>query len=150
MRPNASVPGDIINLDGEVVGTHAGIIKYTVGQRKGIGVQASEPMFVLNINANNNTITIGPREALRQSKFYIDDVNWLDDMSFDKLIGSTKNILVKTRYQRAPVLADVNPLANKKALVTLFNEEEGISPGQACVFYCREKRRVLGGGWITK
>ena len=71
-------------------------------------------------------------------------------MSFDKLIGSTKNILVKTRYQRAPVLADVNPLANKKALVTLFKVEEGISPGQACVFYCREKKRVLGGGWITK
>ena len=96
-------------------------------------------MFVLNINANKNTITIGPREALRQAKFYIDDVNWLDDESFDKLIGSTKNILVKTRYQRAPVLADVRPLPNKKALVTLFDEEEGISPGQACVFYCKEK-----------
>ena len=150
LRPNASVPGDIINLDGEIIGTHEGIIKYTVGQRKGIGIQASVPMFVLNINANKNTITIGPREALRQAKFYIDDVNWLDDESFDELIGSTKNILVKTRYQRAPVLADVSPLPNKKALVTLFDEEEGISPGQACVFYCKEKKRVLGGGWITK
>ena len=137
-------------MDGEIIGTHEGIIKYTVGQRKGIGIQASVPMFVLNINANKNTITIGPREALRQAKFYIDDVNWLDDESFDKLIGSTKNILVKTRYQRAPVLADVSPLPNKKALVTLFDEEEGISPGQACVFYCKEQKRVLGGGWITK
>ena len=71
-------------------------------------------------------------------------------MSYDELIGSTRNILVKTRYQRTPVLANVSPLPNKKALVTLFNEEEGISPGQACVFYCEEKKRILGGGWITK
>ena len=150
LRPNASIPGDIINLDGDVVGTHEGIIKYTVGQRKGIGIQASEPMFVLNICANTNIITIGPREALRQAKFYIDNVNWLDETSFDDLIGSTKNVLVKTRYQRTPTMADVSPLPNKRALVTLFNEEEGISPGQACVFYCGEKIRVLGGGWITK
>jgi tRNA-specific 2-thiouridylase len=107
-------------------------------------------MFVLDICANTNTITIGPREALRQAKFYIDDVNWLDDTSFDELIGSTKNVLVKTRYQRKPTMADVSPLPNKRALVTLFNEEEGISPGQACVFYCAKKTRILGGGWITK
>ena len=150
LRPNASVPGDIINLDGDVIGTHEGIIKYTVGQRKGLGVQSSEPMFVLNINANKNSITIGPREALRQSKFYINDVNWLDDITFEELIGSTKNVLVKTRYQRTPVMAKISPLPSKKALVTLFDEEEGISPGQACVFYCKEKTRVLGGGWITK
>ena len=150
LRPNASVPGDIINLEGDVIGTHEGIIKYTVGQRKGLGVQTSEPMFVLNINANTNSITVGPREALRQAKFHINDVNWLDDMAFEKLIGSTKKVLVKTRYQRTHVMADVTPLPNKKALVTLSNEEEGISPGQACVFYCKEKTRVLGGGWITK
>ena len=150
LRPNASVPGNILNLNGDVVGTHDGIIKYTVGQRKGIGIQASEPVFVLDICANTNTITIGPREALRQAKFYIDDVNWLDDTSFDELIGSAKNVLVKTRYQRSPTMADVSPLPNTRALVTLFNEEEGISPGQACVFYCGEKTRVLGGGWITK
>ena len=150
LRPNASVPGDIINLEGDVIGTHEGIIKYTVGQRKGLGVQTSEPMFVLSINANTNSITVGPREALRQAKFHINDVNWLDDMAFEKLIGSTKKVLVKTRYQRTPVMADVTPLPNKKALVTLSNEEEGISPGQACVFYCKEKTRVLGGGWITK
>ena len=137
-------------MDGNVIGTHEGIIKYTVGQRKGLGVQASEPLFVLNINANTNAITVGPRKALRQSKFYINDVNWLDDMTFEELIGSTKNVLVKTRYQRTPVIADVSPLPNKRALVTLFDEEEGISPGQACVFYCKEKIRVLGGGWITK
>ena len=100
-------------------------------------------MFVLNINANKNTITIGPREALRQAKFYIDDVNWLDDKSFDELIGSTKNILVKTRYQRAPVLADVRPLPNKKALVTLFDEEEGISPGRL-VFFIAKKKTSFG------
>ncbi len=150
LRPNASVPGEIINLDGEVIGTHEGIIKYTVGQRKGLGVQKSEPMFVLDINANTNAITIGPREALRQAKFYINDVNWLDDISFEELIGSTKNILVKTRYQRTAVMANVSPLPNNKALVTLFNKEEGISPGQACVFYCEERTRILGGGWITK
>ena len=69
LRPNASVPGDIINLDGEIIGTHEGIIKYTVGQRRGIGIQASVPMFVLNINANKNTITIGPREALGKRNF---------------------------------------------------------------------------------
>ena len=150
LRPNSAIPGDIISLDGKVIGTHEGIIKYTVGQRKGLGIQASKPMFVLNINANNNTITVGPREALRQSKFYINDVNWLDDMTFEELIGSRKNVLVKTRYQRTPVIAEVSPLPNKKALVTLFNEEEGISPGQACVFYCKVKIRVLGGGWIIK
>ena len=150
LRPNASVPGDIISLEGDVIGTHEGIIKYTVGQRKGLGVHTSEPMFVLNINANTNSITVGPREALRQAKFHINEVNWLDDMAFEKLIGSTKKVLVKTRYQRTPVMADVTPLPNKKALVTLSNGEEGISPGQACVFYCKEKTRVLGGGWITK
>ena len=150
LRPSASVEGDIINMDGDVIGTHEGIIKYTVGQRKGLGVQASEPLFVLHIDANKNSITVGPREALRQAKFYINDVNWLDDMTFEELIGSTKNVLVKTRYQRAPVMAEISPLPSKKALVTLFNEEEGISPGQACVFYCKENTQVLGGGWITK
>ncbi|MFL2800716.1 MAG: tRNA 2-thiouridine(34) synthase MnmA [Paracoccaceae bacterium] len=150
LRPNSSIPGDIISLDGKVIGSHEGIIKYTVGQRKGLGIQASEPMFVLNINANTNSITVGPREALRQAKFYINDVNWLYERTFEELIGSTKNVLVKTRYQRTPAIADVSPLPNKRALVTLFNEEEGISPGQACVFYCKENIRVLGGGWITK
>ena len=149
-RIDLTSPGEIFDTEGNKVGDHNGIHKFTVGQRKGIGIQASEPMFVLDICANTNTITIGPREALRQAKFYIDNVNWLDDSSFDDLIGSTKNVLVKTRYQRTPTMADVSPLPNKRALVTLFNEEEGISPGQACVFYCGEKIRVLGGGWITK
>ena len=134
------------NLE-ETLSAPTGIIKYTVGQRKGLC--SPEPMFVLNINAYTNSIIVGPREALRQAEFHINDVNWLDDMAFDKLIGSTKKVLVKTRYQRTPVMADVTPLPNKKALVTLYNEEEPISPGQACVFYCKEKTRVLGGGWIT-
>ena len=129
-------------MEGDVIGTHEGIIKYTVGQRKGLGIQTSKPMFCIKHKCQYKLHNCWPKGGLlRQAKFNINDVNWLDDIAFEKLIGSPKKVLVKTRYQRTPVMADITPLPNKKALVTLSNEEEEY-PLAKHVFFIAKKKHV--------
>ena len=145
LKPNAAGPGDIVDLAGRIVGRHDGVLHFTVGQRKGLGLSGNqEPLFVVALDAANARVVVGPREALLTRDVLLRDVNWLSPASgpFD--------CSVKVRSMRPPVPARVTPLAGRAALVELLTPEESVAPGQACVFYQREGTRVLGGGWIAR
>lgn len=149
LRPNTAKPGAILNDKDIVIGEHKGIINYTVGQRKGIGLNSDIPLFVTKINANKNTITVGPRESLKQKELFLKDINWLGEDCFYPTLKACHELKVKTRYQRPLSPARVFPISEKKARVVILIEEDSISPGQACVFYSNDSPRILGGGWIT-
>jgi tRNA-uridine 2-sulfurtransferase len=143
LRPGAADPGEIVDLSGNILGTHPGIIHFTVGQRKGLGLSGNEdPIFVVGLDAPNKRVIVGPREALRVRDITLSHVNWLAPFEGD--------CRVKVRSTRAPVPARVTALAGGAARVELPSGEEGVAPGQACVFYAEDGPRVLGGGWITK
>jgi tRNA-specific 2-thiouridylase len=145
LKPDAAKAGDIVNLAGEVIGRHDGVIHFTVGQRKGLGLSGNEePLFVIALDAANARIVAGPRSALATRGVSLRDVNWLVDARepFD--------CAVKVRSIRPAVAARVTPLEGRAASVELLSPEESIAPGQACVFYERDGTRVLGGGWIAK
>ena len=143
LRPNAAVPGDIVDLGGRVLGQHDGVINFTVGQRKGLGLSGNgEPLFVIRLDAARARVVVGPREALRVRMILLREVNWLTPVS-----GSL-GCAVKVRSTRAPVPADVAP-AEEGAVVEIADCEVAVAPGQACVFYERNGTRVLGGGWIN-
>jgi tRNA-uridine 2-sulfurtransferase len=142
LKPGAAEPGEIVDLSGHVLGSHPGIIHFTVGQRKGLGLAGeAEPLFVLSLDARSRRVTVGPREALRTKSVQLTDVNWLAE--------APRDCLAKVRSTRAPVPARVTVIAPRTAEVELVSGEEGVAPGQACVFY-QEGGRVLGGGWIAK
>jgi len=141
LRPDATRSGEIVDQAGTVLGQHDGIIHFTVGQRKGLGLSGNqEPLFVLKLDAAQARVIVGPRAALASHTIHLSDVNWLteNDAPFD--------CAVKVRSMRPPVEARVTPLADDRAHVELKTAEEAIAPGQACVFY--DGSRVLGGGWI--
>ena len=141
LRPDAARPGEIVDMNGAVVGRHDGITNFTVGQRKGLGLSGNEePLFVLKLDAVNARVVIGPRAALGSSVIELRDVNWLGTHA------APFEARVKVRSMRPPVAATVTPLPNGAARVELALPEEAIAPGQACVFY--DDSRVLGGGWI--
>ncbi len=138
--------GDILYADGNVIGKHNGIINYTIGQRKGIGIAHKEPLYVVDINALENKIIVGNREALFIKKIYLRDLNLLSEV--EKYNG---NLFIKVRSTGRLIKAKVN-LNKTEAEVHLKEDEIGISPGQACVFYSKNEvgDKVLGGGWIMK
>ncbi len=141
LRPDASRPGEIVDLQGTVLGRHEGITHFTVGQRKGLGLSGNgEPLFVLKLDAANARVLVGPRAALAATSIILRDVNWLAD-------AAPMDCQVKVRSMRPPVPARVIPLEGGGARVELAVPEDAIAPGQACVFY--DGLRVLGGGWIT-
>lgn len=140
--PEAERPGDIVTLEGEVVGQHDGIVGYTVGQRKGLGGGWAEPMFVVEIRPQTNEVVIGPQAALKRRTFTIKELNWLADTAPDG-----QEVFVKVRAQHEPVLATLKELGNDRLEVTFFAPEAQISPGQAAVFYTKDDL-LLGGGWI--
>jgi tRNA-specific 2-thiouridylase len=142
LRPEAGEPGDIVDQDGKVLARHDGIVNFTIGQRKGLGLSGNaEPLFVLKVDAATRRVTVGPREALKTSRILLKDVNWLADPA------EAAHCVVKVRSMRAAVPARVTATA-AGAEVELMEPEEGVAPGQACVFYLES--RVLGGGWITR
>ena len=144
MKPDAARPGDIVDMTGKVLGRHDGIVNFTVGQRKGLGLSGNEePLFVLKLDPVNARVVVGPRTALGSSCITLRDVNWLgpQDAPFEAR--------VKVRSMRPPVAATVTPLAGGAARVELAAPEDAIAPGQACVFYEMDGSRVLGGGWIA-
>tara|TARA_B100000686_G_scaffold351992_1_gene452435 strand:- start:97 stop:1245 length:1149 start_codon:yes stop_codon:yes gene_type:complete len=145
-RPESFKQGDILDIKGNVVGKHEGIINFTIGQRKGIKIAHSEPLYVVSINAVENKVVVGNRDALHIKKIYLKDINLLDDIEKNK-----NNIFIKVRSTGRLIEADIN-LNKTEAEVNLKENEAGISPGQACVFYSKDKigDKVLGGGWITK
>jgi len=145
-RPETFQKGDILDKEGNVVGRHDGIINFTIGQRKGIGIAHKEPLYVININAKKNEVIVGNREALAIKRIFVKDINLLS--KFEDYNG---NLFIKVRSTGRLIKAKVN-LNNTSAEVNLEELENGISPGQACVFYSKSKfgDKVLGGGWIVR
>ena len=151
LRPEAHDPGDIVHLDGRVLGQHDGIIHYTIGQRRGIGVATGEPIYVVKIDAKTRQVTVGPREALATRRIELRDVNWLGNGGLDDIPERGLELYVRVRSTRPPRDA-VLTVEQGSVFVTLVDGEDGISPGQACVFYHdgEPRTRVLGGGWIKR
>ena len=144
LRPDAMRPGEIVDQTGTVVGQHDGIIHFTVGQRKGLGLSGNdEPLFVLKLDAARARVVVGPRSALGSRVIHLSNVNWLTD------VEDTIACAVKVRSMRPPVTAKVERLPDGTARVELQAAEDAIAPGQACVFYETDGTRVLGGGWIA-
>jgi tRNA-specific 2-thiouridylase len=153
LKPNAMEPGDIVDLDGNLLGAHQGIAHFTVGQRKGLGIASGHPLYVVKLDAATRRVVVGPREALRMDRITLRDVNWIGDGSLDRAIGKGIDkgleIFVRVRSTRAPQPAWLRGVAGHYE-VELVAGEEGVSPGQACVFYdaASSQARVLGGGFI--
>ena len=145
-RPKSFKQGDIFDTDGNLIGKHEGIINYTIGQRKGIGIAHKEPLYVADINAPENKIIVGNRETLSIKKIYLKDLNLLSDIE-----EYNDNLFIKVRSTGRLIKATVR-FNQTEAEVNLEENETGISPGQACVFYSKNKfgDKVLGGGWIMK
>ncbi|MFL5238840.1 MAG: tRNA 2-thiouridine(34) synthase MnmA [Rhizomicrobium sp.] len=140
----SSAPGEIVDLNGNVLGMHRGIVHFTVGQRKGLGLSGnSEPLFVLHIDAPRRRVIVGPREALRVRSIRLKEVNWLASVS------EPLDCIVKVRSTRPSIEARVTPGPDGGAVVELPVGEEAVAPGQACVFYETGGSRILGGGWIA-
>ena len=151
LQPNAVSDGDILHIDGRVLGRHDGIINYTIGQRRGIGVATGEPIYVVHLDADNARVIVGPKEALDTRRLYLRDVNWLGDCALEDLPESGLELLVKVRSTRPPMEAVLYPPdENGQIAVDLLGGEAGIAPGQACVFYEDEtiETRVFGGAFI--
>ncbi|RYH04683.1 MAG: tRNA 2-thiouridine(34) synthase MnmA [Alphaproteobacteria bacterium] len=152
MHPEALEKGEIVHLDGRVLGTHDGIVNYTVGQRKGLGIAAGEPLYVIKLEHKTGRVIVGPREALMTKTVRLRDVNWLGGQALASLAaGNGMPIEVKVRSTRPPQSGAVH-MDGGEVFVTLFAGEYGISPGQACVFYADESdtTEVLGGGFIAE
>jgi tRNA-specific 2-thiouridylase len=149
LRPEAVHPGEIVHVDGRVLGRHPGIIHYTVGQRRGLGLSVGEPLYVVRLDADTRRVVVGSREALRMDRIVLRDVNWIGDGALSSVIGEGIEMFVRVRSTRAPQPAWLR--AGKEGFeVELVAGEEGVSPGQACVFYDAPsgQARVLGGGFI--
>ena len=147
LRPGAIEPGDIVDQSGRVLGPHDGVINFTVGQRKGLGLGHHESLFVIRIDAEKRHVVVGPREALATRRIFLRDMNWLDGAA---LGGSPRSVLARVRSTREPVRAEIVATA-EGAEVELLAHEEGVAPGQACVLYdAADASRMLGGGWIVK
>jgi tRNA-specific 2-thiouridylase len=148
LRPNAIEPGDIVNLDGRTIGRHQGIVHFTVGQRRGLGIASAAPLYVVRLDAATRQVVVGPRDALRMDRIALRDVNWIGDGALDEIRGGLE-IFVRVRSTRAPQPAWLRA-TERGYEVELVAGEEGVSPGQACVFYDAPsgQARVLGGGFI--
>lgn len=149
LRPGAAEPGDIVHVDGRVLGRHSGIINYTIGQRRGLGIAAAEPLYVVKLDAVRQEVVVGPRDALRARTVALRDVNWLGDAPFKTAVAGGLEVLARIR-STGPLQPATVTIDNDAVLVELAHGEEGVSPGQACVFYAADGggERLLGGGWI--
>lgn len=145
VRPEAEKPGNIVHIDGRIIGAHNGIVNYTVGQRKGLGIGGgisdnNEPLYVVGLKPTENEVLVGPKTALARDLIIISECNWLDDFAGP--------VQVKLRSVSKPYDATLSHNNDGTSLITLNDAQYGISPGQAAVVY--NGNRVIGGGWITK
>ena len=149
MKPDAMAPGEIVDLNGRAIGRHDGIAHFTVGQRRGLGIASSAPLYVVRLEAAARRVVVGPREALRMHRIVLRDVNWIGGGALERTLGDGLPIFVKVRSTRAPQAAWLRAAPGGYE-VELAGGEEGVSPGQACVFYDAPsgQARVLGGGFI--
>jgi len=154
LAPQAAAPGDIVHVDGRVLGRHAGVLHYTIGQRRGLGLgsagaSAGEALYVVKIDAARARVTVGPRSALATKKVILRDVNWIGPGALETAAAAGKEIAVRVRSTRPPVPALLD-MQGGVIGVEFVDDESGVAPGQACVFYDSAERRarVLGGGFI--
>ncbi|NNE42074.1 MAG: tRNA 2-thiouridine(34) synthase MnmA [Marinicaulis sp.] len=149
LRPGAAEPGEIVHVDGTVMGRHPGIIHYTVGQRRGLGVATGEPLYVVRVDATTRQVVVGPRDALLIRRIMLNDVTWIGDGKGEDAARRGEKLAVKVRSTRPPKSASL--VWDDGWAVELDDPEEGVAPGQACVFYSPDDAndRVLGGGWIA-
>lgn len=150
LHPAAAEPGDIVDLQGNILGQHEAIIHYTVGQRKGLGIAVGEPLYVVKLDPMLKQVIVGPREALATRTIFIKDFNWLGDVALTSLPAEGMHCFVKVRSTRPPKSALLF-WRDGQPMVELLEHEEGVSPGQACVVYesMDAQGRVLGGGFIA-
>jgi tRNA-specific 2-thiouridylase len=147
LRPQGAEPGDIVHLDGRVLGRHEGVTRYTIGQRRGLNVAVGDPLFVVKIDADRRQVVVGPREALLTRSLTLKETNWLGEGD-DMADAAGRPVLVRVRSTREPVPGRL-AVQDGKIAVVLEAPEEGVAPGQACVLYAPEQPdRVLGGGFI--
>ncbi len=150
LRPESMEPGKIVHADGRVLGRHDGIVNFTIGQRKGLGIATGEPLFVLHIEAESRRVVVGPRELLLTRTLHLRDVNWLGDGPLADACRTGRAVWVKVRSTQAPQPARLGT-DGERVRVSLQNGEYGVAAGQACVFYedGGGAARVLGGGFIA-
>ena len=149
LRPGAADPGDIVDMDGTVLGSHKGVIHYTIGQRRGLGIGGLDtPLYVVRLDPDTRQVVVGPKEALSKRVVPVREINWLGDEPFTS--RPEWHLSVKIRSTRPPREAVIRPISETEAEVELIVPEEGVSPGQACVFYDPEGSRIYGGGWIWR
>ncbi len=152
LRPDAVKPGEIVDLDGRPIGEHQGIINFTIGQRRGLGIASGDPLYVVRIDASRQQVVVGPRSALLTTRLHLRDVNWIGDGQFGDWAPESLEIAVKVRSSQPPRPAHLHYDNDKQTtIVDLVGGEHGIAPGQACVFYDddTDEARLLGGGWIA-
>lgn len=153
IRPDAAQPGEIVHMDGRVLGEHPGVIHYTIGQRRGLGIGGGvtdgDPLYVVKLDAEARRVVVGPKAALATRRVPVAEVNWIGGGDFADAPQGGWDVLVKVRSTRPPIEASVFPDGGG-AVVELRSDEIGVAPGQACVFYAPEGGRVLGGGWIQR
>ena len=149
LRPGSAEPGEIVDLEGRVLGQHRGVIHSTIGQRKGLGIGGlGDPVYVVRLDPDLRRVVVGPKEALSTRVIPVREVNWLGDQAFHS--QAEWHVAVKVRSTRPPRPAVIRPVSATEALVELLDPEDGVSAGQACVFYAPEGSRILGGGWIWR
>jgi tRNA-specific 2-thiouridylase len=148
LKPGAAESGDIVHVDGRVLGRHAGIINYTVGQRRGLGVPGPSPLYVVRLDAATRQVVVGSRESLHAHWIALRNVNWLGD---EPIPTGGMSVAVRVRSTSPPQPATLFPSADG-AKVLLRDGEYGVAAGQACVFYADAgpEARMLGGGWIAR
>jgi tRNA-specific 2-thiouridylase len=151
LRPDAASAGDIVHIDGRVLGRHNGIIHYTIGQRRGIGVAVGEPLYVVHLDPAGKRVIVGPREALATRRLHLRGVNWLGEGTLAEVPAVGIDVHARVRSTRAPLPARLLNVDGHIA-VDLGDGESGVAPGQACVLYDGDGpgARVLGGGFIEK
>ncbi|NSX55383.1 tRNA 2-thiouridine(34) synthase MnmA [Parasulfitobacter algicola] len=149
LRPGAADPGDIVDVDGNILGQHKGVIHYTIGQRRGLGIGGlGDPLYVVRLDVDKRHVIVGPKEMLATRTIPVREINWLGDGKFSD--QSERHVAIKVRSTRPPRDAIIRPISDTEAEIELLTPEEGVSPGQACVFYETSGSRILGGGWIWR
>ena len=149
LRPGSAEPGDIVDHEGNLRGQHNGVIHYTIGQRRGLGIGGlSEPLYVVRLDVDTKQVIVGPKEMLSTRIIPVREINWLGDEAFES--RKEWHVAIKVRSTRPPRDAIIRPTGPDTAEVELLTAEEGVSPGQACVFYDTDSSRIFGGGWIWR
>ncbi|MBO6718425.1 MAG: tRNA 2-thiouridine(34) synthase MnmA [Rhizobiaceae bacterium] len=151
LKPDAATAGDIVHIDGRVLGRHEGIVHFTIGQRRGIGVAGGEPLYVVHLDANDARVIVGPREALVTRRIVLRDFNWLGEEDPAALPAGGVELYAKVRSTRPPKPARLST-EDGLYVVELVDGEAGVAPGQACVLYDGDgdDARVFGGGFIDR